>query len=93
MIQDPVTRRDVDRAERSGERGPAREASSPDLDWFISQFEHLVREYPDEWLVIHNQEVAAHAATPGELRTQIRALGIRSPFIARSHPNAWANLK
>lgn len=74
-------------------RAEVREARPTDLDWFILNFESLLTQYPDEWLAISNQEVVAHAKSVGELSRQTRGLGIRRPFIGRSHPDAWVTPK
>lgn len=69
-------------------QGPAVE-----LDWFLENFDDLVKRYPDHWLVIQNQRVVAVGRSPTELQEKIQALGIQRPFIARSHPDAWQSVK
>src|SRR4051794_8312798 len=82
--------------------GPAQEvdrgSASPqgakaELDWFLRNFDELVKTYPDQWLVIQGQKVVANATSPAELQARIQTLGISRPFVARSHPDAWLGVK
>ena len=63
------------------------------LDWFLANFDALVREYNGQWLAISDDAVVAHADTPDELGRKISELGIMRPFVVRAHPDAWRSIK
>jgi hypothetical protein len=68
-------------------------AEGSDLDWFLTNVDCLVDEYPNEWLAIVDRTIAAHARSPVELRERVNALGLKRVFLALAHPDALAPYK
>jgi Family of unknown function (DUF5678) len=85
---------------RSGEGVPEERAvperrhgghSDSSLDWVAEHWRELTKDYPNRWIIVANQKVAADAATPGELAKEARRLGIKRPFVTKigQGPVVW----
>ena len=53
-----------------------------DLRWLESHAEDLLREYPEEWLGVHSEEVVAHHADLNEFVELLKAGGLLELSIA-----------
>ena len=68
----------------------ARSQTSPTVDpneaslaWVTANWESLVDQYPDRWIVVQGGRVVVNSTTPEELQEQIARLNIQYPFITR----------
>jgi hypothetical protein len=80
-------------AGRDADPDVAQPSSQADSDWYSSRLQEISRQYPDAWLAIYGQRVAASAPTTEELREKLVRLGLPRALIVRSHPEAWNRLK
>ena len=72
---------------------PSPVATPSDTDWFLANFDAVLRDYPDQWVAVSNGQVVAHAGSVGDLRRQVKEQRLTRVFIGRSHPDAWASYK
>jgi hypothetical protein len=61
------------------------------LAWVGAHWRELVEQYPNRWVLIADQKVAADAATPSELAKEAGRLGIKRPFMTKigQGPVVW----
>jgi hypothetical protein len=53
------------------------------LAWVGMHWQELIERYPNRWVLITDQKVAADAATPSELAKEANRMGIKRPFITK----------
>lgn len=57
--------------------------SEGSLAWIGVHWQELIERYPNRWILIIDEKVAADAATPSELAKEAKRLGIKRPFMTK----------
>jgi hypothetical protein len=52
-----------------------------DSEWAIQNIQALTEKYPDEWIAVFEERVAAHNADLGQVLAAVESHGIESPVI------------
>jgi len=66
-----------------------REARFPDMEWFLDNFDDMVKLYDGEWVAISGRRVVAHSRSINTLRKELELKGVDRPFITRASLEAW----
>lgn len=72
---------------------PHPDVRMPDLDWFLQNFDEVVRQYEGEWVGIQDGRVVVHDRDPQVFGRRVRELGLPRLYITRAHPEAWRTYK